>query len=82
ISIKDKKITRYQIVSPTSWNGSPKDDRDQPGPIEQAIIGTKIKDENNPFEIVRIIRAFDPCLACSVQLISGKGKPLGEFSVV
>ncbi|MFC1632106.1 nickel-dependent hydrogenase large subunit [Candidatus Omnitrophota bacterium] len=82
MSLKDKKIDRYQIISPTSWNGSPQDDQDQPGPMEQAIIGTKIKDENNPFEIVRIIRAFDPCLACSVQLIDGRGKQLGEFGVV
>ena len=39
----------------------------KPGPIEQALIGTKVKDEKNPFEIVRIIRSFDPCLACSIH---------------
>ncbi|MBN3038194.1 MAG: nickel-dependent hydrogenase large subunit [Candidatus Omnitrophica bacterium] len=82
ISIKDKKIQRYQIITPTAWNGSPKDDKDQSGPIEQAIIGTKIKDEKNPFEVVRIIRSFDPCLACAVHLINAKGKRLGEFEVV
>jgi len=82
ITIKDKKIERYQIITPTSWNASPKDDKDQPGPIEQAVIGTKIKDKENPFEIVRIIRAFDPCLACSVHLITPKGKEIGEFEVV
>lgn len=82
IKISDKRIERYQIISPTAWNGSPKDDRDQPGPIEQALIGTKIKDEKNPFEIVRIIRSFDPCLACAVHLIDAKGKDLGEFKVV
>ena len=82
ISIKDKKIERYQIITPTAWNGSPKDNQGQPGPMEQAILGTKIKDEKNPFEIVRIIRSFDPCLACSVHLINTKGKKLGEFEVV
>jgi len=81
-SIKDKRIERYQIITPTAWNGSPKDDKNQPGPIEQALIGTKIKDEKNPFEIVRIIRSFDPCLACAVHLIDAKGKDLGEFKVV
>ena len=82
IKIKDKKIDRYQVITPTSWNASPKDDSDQPGPIEQTIIGTKIKDVENPFEIVRIVRSFDPCLACAVHLITAKGKKLGEFKIV
>lgn len=82
IEIKDKKIANYQCVVPTTWNGSPKDDQGQPGPIEQAIIGTKIKDENNPFEIVRIIRSFDPCIACAVHLVNAKGTKRGEFRVI
>ena len=49
--------------------------------MEQAIIGTKIKDEANPFEIVRIVRSFDPCLACAVHVMTPKGRKLGEFRV-
>jgi hydrogenase large subunit len=60
VEVKDNKIANYQCVNPTTWNASPRDDKGQPGPIEQALIGTKIKDESNPFEIVRIVRAFDP----------------------
>jgi len=82
IKIKDKKIDRYQVITPTAWNASPKDDRDQPGPIEQTLIGTKIRDEENPFEIVRIVRSFDPCLACAVHLVTARGKRLGEFKIV
>jgi hydrogenase large subunit len=82
ITIKDKKTDRYQVITPTAWNASPKDDKDQPGAVEQAIIGTKVKDKDNPFEIVRIVRAFDPCLACSVHLLDAKGGKLGEFRVV
>ncbi|MFH1382504.1 MAG: nickel-dependent hydrogenase large subunit [Chloroflexota bacterium] len=67
IEIKDKKIANYQCVVPTTWNASPRDDNGNPGPIEQAIIGTKIKDKDNPFEIVRIVRSFDPCLACAIH---------------
>ncbi len=77
ITIKGGKIDRYQVITPTAWNASPKDDNDQPGPIEQALIGTKIKDEDNPFEIVRIVRSFDPCLACSVHLVDYKGNEIG-----
>jgi len=82
ISIKDKKIGQYQVIAPTAWNASPKDDNDQPGAIEQAIIGTKVKDKDNPFELVRIVRAFDPCLACSVHLLDVRGSALGVFRVV
>ena len=67
IDIKEKKISNYQCVVPTTWNSSPKDDNGNPGPIEQAIIGTKIRDKDNPFEIVRIVRSFDPCLACAIH---------------
>ncbi|MFC2013600.1 nickel-dependent hydrogenase large subunit [Chloroflexota bacterium] len=82
VEIKDKKIANYQCVVPTTWNGSPRDDNGNPGPIEQAIIGTKIRDESNPFEIVRIVRSFDPCLACAVHMVSPKGQDLGRFRVV
>jgi hydrogenase large subunit len=82
ISIKDKKIGQYQVITPTAWNASPKDDNGRPGAIEQAIIGTKVKDKDNPFELVRIVRAFDPCLACSVHLLDVRARELGVFRVV
>ncbi len=67
IEIKDKKIANYQAVVPTTWNASPRDDDGNPGPMEQALIGTEVKDKDNPFELVRIVRSFDPCLACSIH---------------
>ena len=82
MTVKDRKIDRYQVITPTAWNASPRDDRDQPGAVEQAIIGTKVNDIDNPFELVRIVRAFDPCLACSVHLLDAKGDKLGVFRVV
>jgi len=82
MTIKDKKTQRYQVITPTAWNASPKDDKDQPGAVEQALLGTKVKDKDNPFELVRIVRAFDPCLACSVHLLDTRGSKLAEFRVV
>ena len=81
VEIKDKKIANYQCVVPSTWNLGPKDDSGQPGPVEQALIGTKIRDENNPFEIGRIVRSFDPCLACAIHLITPKGRTLGVYRV-
>jgi len=81
IEIKEGKIANYQCVVPSTWNFGPRDGQGQPGPVEQALTGTKIKDEANPFEIVRIIRSFDPCLACAIHLITPKGRSLGKFRV-
>lgn len=82
INIDEGKIARYQVITPTAWNASPKDDKGQPGAVEQALIGTKVKDKDNPFELVRIVRAFDPCLACSVHLLDAKQNKIGIFKVV
>lgn len=81
IRIEEKRIANYQCVVPSTWNMSPRDDKGQPGPLEQALTGTKIRDEANPFEIVRIVRSFDPCLACAVHLITPKGMDIGRFRV-
>ncbi len=80
ITIENKKIKSYQCVVPTTWNASPRDDKDQRGPIEQALIGTPVADPNNPIEVVRVVRSFDPCLACAVHLIKA-GKEIGAFKV-
>ncbi len=81
VRLKDGAIDHYQCVVPTTWNASPKDEQGKPGPIEQAIAGTPIADEENPFEIVRIVRSFDPCLACAVHLITPRGRTLGRYVV-
>ena len=60
ITIKDKKIANYQVCSATIWNACPRDDKKVPGPIEQALIGTPVPDIDNPINVVRVVRAFDP----------------------
>jgi len=81
IRIRDHKTANYQLVVPTTWNASPQDDQDRPGPIEQALVGTRLRDPENPFEVVRIVRSFDPCLACAVHLVTPRGQSLGEFRI-
>jgi len=79
LKIKGGVIDNYQLVVPTTWNASPHDDSDQPGPMEKALIGIKIKDSQNPLEVVRIIRSFDPCLACAVHLVTPKRRELNKL---
>jgi ferredoxin hydrogenase large subunit/hydrogenase large subunit len=67
IEIKGKVISRYQCVVPTTWNMSPRDDRGVAGPVEQSLVGTPVADPENPLEVARVIRSFDPCLACAVH---------------
>lgn len=67
IEIKNHKISRYECIVPTTWNCSPKDDSETFGPMEYALKGTAIADADNPIEAARIIRSFDPCLACAVH---------------
>ena len=82
IQIKDHKIDRYQLVVPTTWNASPRDAEGTPGPVEQALIGAPVKDADNPFEVVRVVRSFDPCLACAVHVLTARGKTIGEYRIV
>lgn len=81
IRIREGKIDRYQLVVPTTWNVSPRDEKGQPGPIEQALEGTKVKDPENPFELVRIVRSFDPCLACAIHTVDLSGRKLAVVRV-
>jgi len=74
IKIKNHKIENYQIISPTTWNGSPKDANGNFGAWEKALLGLKIKDVQNPMEMGHVIRSFDPCLVCTVHFIGSDKK--------
>ena len=69
MAIANSRISRYQIITPTGWNASPMDDAGQHGAIEQALIGTPVADLATPVEVLRVIRSFDPCLACAVHMV-------------
>jgi len=67
VKLENHKVANYQCVVPTTWNCSPRDDRDQPGALESALIGTKVANPEEQIEANRIIHSFDPCLACAVH---------------
>ena len=67
IKIIGGKIHHYQVVSPTNWNASPRDNRGQRGPIEEALIGAPADNPDMAPVPLQIVRSFDPCLACSVH---------------
>ncbi len=73
ITIENKKIARYQAVVPGTWDMGPHDDNGVRGPAEEALVGTPIADPENPIEAVRVVRSFDPCLACAIHVMTPKG---------
>ena len=81
IVIDNKKISNYQMVVPTTWNGSPRDHLGQASAYEMALVGTQLAVPDQPLEILRTIHSFDPCMACAIHLIDAAGKDLGETAV-
>ena len=76
LEVKDQKIKHYNIITPSAWNCSPMDSKGVKGVVEKALIGTEIQNINEPVEIGRIVRSFDPCISCATHVISDSNKPL------
>jgi hydrogenase large subunit len=82
IVIKDRKIANYQMVVPTTWNGSPRDGSGQRSAYEAALVGTPVARPDQPLEILRTIHSFDPCIACAVHLYDPAGRHLSRVRVI
>lgn len=76
IRIENGAIKNYQAVVPSTWNAGPRDASGKLGPYESALIGTPVADDQQPLEILRTIHSFDPCLACAVHLLDGRGNEI------
>jgi hydrogenase large subunit len=81
IVIRDGKIANYQAVVPSTWNAGPRDVKNQEGPYEAALRGTKLLDPKQPLEILRTIHSFDPCIACAVHVNDPDGEELVQVQV-
>jgi hydrogenase large subunit len=73
---KDKKITNYQAVVPSTWNASPRDEQGVMGPYEAALVGNPVADPEKPLEVLRTVHSFDPCIACAVHAIDPAGNEI------
>lgn len=68
VELSSGKISRYQIIAPTTWNFSPRDAEGRPGPLEQALVGTEVGSEGaSSVAVQHVVRSFDPCMVCTAH---------------
>jgi len=80
--IKGGKIENYQAVVPSTWNGSPRDAKGQPGPYEASLLHNPIADPVRPLEAIRTIHSFDPCMACACHTFDPEGQAIATVKVL
>ncbi len=66
LSVRDGRIANYQIIAPTTWNFSPRDNDGVAGPLEQALTGMAVEGPDS-VNVQHIVRSFDPCMVCTVH---------------
>jgi len=82
VDIEHGRIKNYQMIVPSTWNASPRDEKGVRGPYEESLIGAPVPDVDNPINLVRIIRSFDPCLACAIHLIDPETNVIKVHKVI
>lgn len=63
-------IENYQIVGPSTFSGSPRDNAGTPGPCEAAVMATPLVSSDpseRGIDVLRAIRSFDLCMCCATH---------------
>lgn len=81
LKIDNGILSFYQIITPSAWNLSTRGNNKLRGTSEQALAGIKIQNPENPVELGRIIRSFDPCVSCATHVYS-QGECIKTIQVV
>ena len=45
-----------------------------------AMKDTQVKVPDKPLEIVKVIRSFDPCMACATHMFNAKGEKINVIT--
>ena len=72
VRIEKGRIAQYQIIAPTTWNFGPRDSEGAPGPVEAALQGAPVTEQeaaagDTPLAVQHVVRSFDPCMVCTVH---------------
>lgn len=68
-------LSFYQIITPSAWDFSTRDEKHL-GTAEQALLGTPIRNSEQPVELGRIVRSFDPCMSCATHVYRPGREPI------
>lgn len=82
VTDENAKIENFQLVVPTTWNLSPRDEKNIPSACEEALVGTPVANPAKPVEILRVVHSFDPCIACAVHVIDGHTNQVHKFRIL
>jgi hydrogenase large subunit len=70
-------VTNYQIITPSTFNASPRDPWGTPGMYETAVLNTPILETGSGgfqgIDVQRTIRSFDPCMPCTTHVHTDEG---------
>lgn len=70
IKVEDGRVKNYQIVTPSAWNFSSRDDKGKRSVGENILLGLTTRTDELK-EGGRLIRSLDPCFSCTVHLLEG-----------
>ena len=82
VVIKDEKIKNYQAVVPSTWNASPRDNRNAHGPYEASLLHTPLARPEEPLEVLRTVHSFDPCMACACHAFDPSGRKIAAVNIL
>ncbi|WP_418791869.1 nickel-dependent hydrogenase large subunit [Phosphitispora sp. TUW77] len=81
LKINKGVISFYQVITPSAWNLSTGSGNNLKGTAEQALIGMPIRNIDEPIELGRTIRSFDPCISCATHIYTG-GKCINTIDMM